>query len=507
MKRVKNFSAMLLALCLVLGLPPVAFAAGGAHPFEDVPDTEWYSGAVQYVYEHDLMNGSGSATVFSPDSPTSRGMIVTILHRMEGRPSASGTAFTDVPDGEWYTDAVAWASANNIVTGDGNGFKPDDPITREQMAAILYRYAGYKGFDTEILGDAAGFSDGNKVSPYAVDAVNWAVGTGLLQGSNHMLSPAGGATRAQAAAILMRFCEDVVPPYTLTVVSAMDVMCEPRGILFLEDGSFLVTDTYNKVIWRVADGASTVYAGGETVTDLYDRPIGGYHDASLEDSYFKRPWAIAPFLDGYAVSDADNDVVRLIGVETIQTVNGATEEDLTAADLGVAFSHPTGLASDEAGNLYVSDAYEDAVRKITPEGTVTTVVDGLTEPMGLCWKDGTLYIADAGANRIIKVTDGKTTVVAGSGEEGFADGPAAKAAFHTPQGVAVGEDGTVYVSDTANSAVRQIRNGMVTTLAHRDVNDLTSFIPSSPVGLAVRGDQLYVCDSFARKVFVISLAQ
>ena len=175
--------------------------------------------------------------------------------------------------------------------------------------------------------------------------------------------------------------------------------------------------------------------------------------------------------------------------------------------MGVAFSHPTGLACDGEGNLYVSDTFEGAVRVITPDGSVSTLIDGLTDPMGLCWKDGTLYIAEAGANRIVKVTDGKLTVVAGSGEDGFVDGPAAQAAFSSPQGVVVGDDGAVYVSDTVNGAVRRIKNGVVTTLAHRDESDLNTFIPTSPVGLAVRGDQLYVCDSFARRVFVISLEQ
>ena len=298
-----------------------------------------------------------------------------------------------------------------------------------------------------------------------------------------------------------------LPSSDLTVVSAMDVMCEPSGILFLEDGSFLVTDIYNKVVWRVADGASTVYAGSDTVADPYGEPMGGYNDASLEETYFKHPWAIVPFLDGYAVSDADNDVVRLIQAESTQTVNGSTREKLTLTGLGVAFNHPTGLASDEEGNLYVSDTYEGAIRKITPEGDVTTFARSLTEPMGLCWADGTLYVAETGNNRIIKITNGKTTLVAGSGEEGFVDGSTAEAAFSSPQGVTVGEDGTIYVSDTANSAVRQIRDGVVTTLTQRDVNDLESFIPISPSGLSVYGNQLYVCDNFSRKVFVITLTQ
>lgn len=211
MTKAKRFLSMLLALCLVLGLvPTMAFAADGIHPFTDVSDTAWYSDAVQYVYEHDMMVGT-SSTKFSPDSPTSRGMIVTILHRLEGLPSATGTAFSDVPAGQWYTDAVAWASANNIVNGYGNGnFGPNDPITREQMAAILNRYATYKGYDTGTASSISGFSDASRVNSYAVESMCWAVGNGLISGTgNNALAPNGNATRAQVATILMRFCENI----------------------------------------------------------------------------------------------------------------------------------------------------------------------------------------------------------------------------------------------------------------------------------------------------------
>lgn len=292
---------------------------------------------------------------------------------------------------------------------------------------------------------------------------------------------------------------------TMTEVSAMDVMCEPSGIAAMEDGSLLITDTYGKVVWRVQDGVSTVYAGSDTVEDPYGEPVGGYNDADPEGSYFKHPWAIAPFLDGYAVTDTDNNAVRLIQEDSIQTINGSTEEDLTMTDMGVAYDHPTGLASDEDGNLYISDTLQNAVRRITPEGLVTTFADDLSDPMGLCWKDGALYVAETGANRIVKIEEGAVSAVAGCGADGMENGAADQASFSMPQGVAVGEDGTVYVSDTGNSAVRKIRDGQVTTLVERDVEDLGSFAPVSPVGLLVQGDQLYICDNFSRKVFSVSL--
>lgn len=180
-------------------------------PFTDVPVGSWYYDAVQYVYEEGLMGGTGNDR-FSPDLTTSRGMIVTILHRLEGSPAVSGgAAFGDVSSGQWYSDGVAWASANGIVTGYSNGsFGPNDTITREQMAAILYRYARYKGYDVSARAQLSRYSDASQVASYATEPMSWAVGSGLITGtSGTTLSPAGSATRAQAAVILARFCQNL----------------------------------------------------------------------------------------------------------------------------------------------------------------------------------------------------------------------------------------------------------------------------------------------------------
>lgn len=204
----KRWIALLLALTMLLGVLPVSALAGSALPFTDVKGSDWFYDGVKYVYENGLMSGTGTAT-FSPNTATTRGMIVTILHRMEGEPAAAGEAFTDVEAGQYYAAAVAWASANKIVGGYGNGtFGPNDPITREQLAAILYRYAQFKGMDVSAKGDISRFSDRAAVSSYAVEAMTWAVGAGLLTGVGaNTLDPKGHATRAQIATILMRFCE------------------------------------------------------------------------------------------------------------------------------------------------------------------------------------------------------------------------------------------------------------------------------------------------------------
>lgn len=211
MKRTKRFLCVLLTLSIILGLIPyTAFASSRELPFTDVDRASWYYEAVQYVYENGMMNGTSNAT-FSPNVAITRGMIVTVLHRMEGSPSTSGTAFADVAEGQWYTSAVTWANAHNIVDGYGDGtFGPNNNITREQMAAILYRYAQYKGHDMNNTMNLSTFTDADSVSMYAVTPMQWAVANGLISGvGNNTLAPKGDATRSQAAAILMRYCKNV----------------------------------------------------------------------------------------------------------------------------------------------------------------------------------------------------------------------------------------------------------------------------------------------------------
>lgn len=209
MKAAKRFLSMLVMLCMVVSLlPSTVFAANSSVPFTDVKETDWFYDAVGYVYENGMMSGTGS-NQFSPNMTTTRGMIVTILYRLEGSPAVSSASFDDVAAGEYYANGVYWAAANGVVSGYGNDqFGPNDPITREQMATILYRYAQYKEYETTIIGDVSSFTDGASVSSYAVEPMNWAVGIGLISGvGNNMLNPSGNATRAQVAAILMRFCD------------------------------------------------------------------------------------------------------------------------------------------------------------------------------------------------------------------------------------------------------------------------------------------------------------
>ena len=179
------------------------------NPFTDISEKDWFYGDVMFVYENGLMLGT-SKTLFSPHGTAMRGMMATILWRMEGSPVPKGkNSFTDVEAGKWYADAITWTTENGIFAGYGKDkFFPDDPITREQLAAIFYRYADYKGYDLTVKGDLDKFKDADKITDYAKTAMQWAVGSGLVKGkSGNLLDPQGTATRAEIAAMLHRFIE------------------------------------------------------------------------------------------------------------------------------------------------------------------------------------------------------------------------------------------------------------------------------------------------------------
>ena len=181
-----------------------------AMPFTDVDENDWFYDEVVYVYENGLMNGVEN-NQFAPNTATNRAMLATILYRLAGEPAVSGDLpFTDVESGTWYTDAVLWAAQNGIVNGLGeNTFAPMNTLTREQLVTMLYRYAEAAGYDVSAAADLSGYPDAGKVQPYAQEAMSWAVAEGIVEGMDGNLNPAGSATRAQIATILMRFCEGV----------------------------------------------------------------------------------------------------------------------------------------------------------------------------------------------------------------------------------------------------------------------------------------------------------
>ena len=175
-------------------------ASGACHPFADVRKTDWYHEAVDYVWQHSLMNGMGDNR-FEPGRTMTRAMVVTVLYRLQGSPETSAeNIFTDVDPGQWYTDAVVWASENGIVLGY-------DDMTREQIATILHRFSRYCGIDVSGRTSLSAFEDAPSVSSWAQEAMEWAVAVGLINGrTTTTLVPGGNATRAEVATLLMRFC-------------------------------------------------------------------------------------------------------------------------------------------------------------------------------------------------------------------------------------------------------------------------------------------------------------
>ena len=183
------------------------------NPFTDISEKDWFYGDVMFVYENGLMLGT-SKTLFSPHGTVMRGMMATILWRMEGSPVPKGkNSFTDVEAGRWYADAITWTTENGIFAGySKDKFGPDDPITREQLTAIFYRYADYKGYKLTVTENLDKFEDADKITDYAKMVMQWAVGNGLIKGkSENLLDPQGTATRAEIAAMLHRFVEKAKP--------------------------------------------------------------------------------------------------------------------------------------------------------------------------------------------------------------------------------------------------------------------------------------------------------
>ena len=190
----------------------------------------------------------------------------------------------------------------------------------------------------------------------------------------------------------------------------------PSGIA--ADGeALLITDTFNKVVWRLDGEAVSRFAGQVSVPGLDGEPVGNYQDGALDTALFMEPWAVAPFLEGWAVSDAAANVIRYIDGSGVRTAAGSGKAG-TADGTGTqaSFHRPTGLAAGPDGELYIADTGSGSIRKLDTKGRVTTVLTGLADPTGLCWADGALYVAETGRSRILRVTGGRMEVLAGESE-------------------------------------------------------------------------------------------
>lgn len=250
------------------------------------------------------------------------------------------------------------------------------------------------------------------------------------------------------------------------------------------DGALYVADSYGGAVWRVSGSSLKLVAGGSG---------SGYADGDAGDAIFSEPWALAPYRDGLLISDSGNGALRYLDLNA-----GKVYTALDGLEL------PTGLASDGV-KVYVADTGADTIWTLDENGGAAKLITaGLSEPTGLCWQDGVLYIADTGSHRILAYKDGRLSTVAGAAlpgdaaiDGGFLDGAADEAQFASPQGIAISEDGRIYVADTGNGAVRLIEDGYVTTLAE---NEGGGSALVSPRGLAIVSGALYVGDVFSRSV-------
>lgn len=296
----------------------------------------------------------------------------------------------------------------------------------------------------------------------------------------------------------------------------------PSGVIVTAEERLLIADTYSKGIWeQLPDGVSKRIAGREGVLDVNGDPIGGYHDGAAKDAAFLSPWAIAPFGEGYAITDTQNHVVRFYAKDKVSTLAGAGTIGANN-DTGVkaSFSHPTGLVADGKGGLFVADTGNSVIRFIDAQGLVSTYAgsdegcaDGslstvkFNEPTGLFFQDGVLYVADTGNHRICKIENGMVTTLAGglTSEAGLIDGNISMARFEAPQGVLV-EGNTIYIADTGNGAIRVLKDGIVSTLF--SMGELKNgLFPVSPRSLCFVGDSLYVGDVFSRMLLSIPLTK
>ncbi len=326
-----------------------------------------------------------------------------------------------------------------------------------------------------------------------------------------------------------------------TTVYAMELpdVIEPSDVYSLEDGTLIFVDNYNKSIWQQdASGETEKITGNTTFTDSYGDPAANYKDGSLDVASFKSPWAITPYLNGYAVSDPVSHTIRYIDMEeeTVTTAVGYDGRDGFSNSKGTKsrFDRPMGLATMSDGSILVADANNNLIRKIDTKGNVSTFAGSdegdrlgsdsraqFREPTDVwCDENDVVYVADTGNNRICKIENGEVSLVSGKSTfddggtpnddfddayvGGFQNGNLESAMFSGPMGVySIGD--TIYVSDTGNSAIRMIKDGVVSTIAIGG-GTTEEFNPIKPIGLVYSSDTLWVADTFGKSLFSVDLS-
>lgn len=402
MKRRFCSAFIVLALCLSL-LPGVTVAA--AHPFQDVPNGHWATAAVAYVYDNDLMNGTGSGT-FTPDGRLTRAMFVTILGRMDGVNAAGypGTSFSDVPVGQWYSPYVAWASEQRIVTGTGNGngngngcFSPDTSVTREQMAAMIARYVEAGGINLSDAANApAGFQDASSVSSWAKDGLELMRRTGILTGyADGTFGPKKTATRAEAATIFMRLCRllDGENPATDPKVLYQEVLAqykEAKGYGFdfevVEQKRLQYVNAYAEPVSFATDAIKVYYAFEDIDQNGTSELVIGVSNAHYGED---------PFL---------LDVFTYNGNCAVNPFDGAATSYYFSARNRLSILHTGILANEGSGGAAyaVADYYA-----LGENGYRVQLVEGIyTEPTEYDYETVRCYHRDSNDNTV-EITEGE----------------------------------------------------------------------------------------------------
>lgn len=298
------------------------------------------------------------------------------------------------------------------------------------------------------------------------------------------------------------------------------------AFLYADDKKLLVADTGDNVIYEINDEKKSIMSGKIGKLDVYGLPKGGYVNGENENVKFDSPYAITKFLEGYAVSDRDNHVIRYVTKEGVITLAGnGTAGFFNGVGNESQFHSPAGITTDDNGNLYVADSLNHCIRKIDKKGNVSLYAGGIKgysdgkrltakfdTPMGIYYDNGRLYITDS-QNQRIRMIDLKTeevTTIAGNAsyyEEstlyvgGFLDGKVDQARFDTPTGIVV-KNHCIYIADTGNSAIRKVEDGIVSTILQVE-DESVSIYPAKPTGLAIKDNTLYISDSFAGLIYSI----
>lgn len=317
----KRIASILLTLVLIFSMGTAVSAAEGSAGFSDVPSGSWYADAVSYVSENQLMSGT-AADAFAPGETMTRAMLAAVLYRAAGNPAVAGTdSFTDTADGAWYANAVLWASGQNIISGYGNGlFGTNDPVNREQIASILWRYAGQPAAS----GTAEAFADESSISSYALDGIHWARTNGVISGTDgNRFDPKASATRAQVAVILHNYLignssdtsnEKDNPDAdvkTLVVYFSMPETADPDNMTTEEANSTVVID--GKVLGNTEYMASVIQ---ETLgADIFRiEPETAYptdHTTLVDLAAVEQEQNARPAIKGQVANLSDYDVIYL----------------------------------------------------------------------------------------------------------------------------------------------------------------------------------------------------